>query len=238
MFKQPDQVGPSFGLKVPVQATSSLALDLPQESPVKIKRLWARKPFRVPRKLQLVLIATVAIGIAALSSHLIARWVKIDTVGAHALTIGTSNGKSPAFLTGSSLSSYGISWKEISKATDTQIKVWGLAGGSPVEFEQFQKRIPEARTAFIVVSVYDLDESLISDFRAEIVPIGQTVRSLWETRPDWSYSEQVLSQYPITWLRTLFPTLGRSRALMGKLRQTVASLSKPARAHPKQKVVQ
>ena len=154
--------------------------------------------------------------------------MKIDTVGAHAGTIGTSNGKPPAFLTGSSLSSYGISWKEISKATDTQIKVWGLAGGSPVEFEQFQKKLPEARTAFIVVSVYDLDESLISDFRAEIVPIGQTVRTLWETRADRSYSERVLTQYPITWLRTLFPTLGRSRALMGKLRQTVASLIKPA----------
>jgi hypothetical protein len=227
MFKQPDQVGPSSGLKVPVKATSSLALELPQDSPVKIERLSARKLFTVRRELQLVLIATVAIGIAALSSHLIARWVKIDTTGMHAWTIGTSNGKPPAFLTGSSLSSYGISWNEIAKVTDTQIKVWGLAGGSPVEFEQFQRKLPEARTAFVVVSVYDLDESLISDFRAEIVPIGQMVKTLWETRADWSYSERVLSQYPITWLRTLFPTLGRSRALMGKLRQTVASSIKP-----------
>jgi hypothetical protein len=134
-----------------VKATSSLALELPQDSPVKIERLSARKPFTVRRELQLVLIATVAIGIAALGSHLIARWVKIDTIGTSALTIGTSNGKPPAFLTGSSLSSYGISWKEIAKVTDTQIKVWGLAGGSPVEFEQFQRKLPEARTAFIVV---------------------------------------------------------------------------------------
>ena len=55
-----------------MQATSSLTLELPQDSAVKIERLSVRKPFTVRRELQMVLIATVAIGIAALSSHLIA----------------------------------------------------------------------------------------------------------------------------------------------------------------------
>jgi hypothetical protein len=60
-----------------------------------------------------------------------------------------------------------------------------------------------------------LDEALPCDFRAAIVPFGQAVESLKTGHADWAYSKLVLSQYPMTWLRTLFPTLGRSRGLMG-----------------------
>ncbi len=103
---------------------------------------------------------------------------------------------------------------------DLEIKAWGIAGGSPYEFEQFQKQVPEARTTFIVVSTYDLDEAMICDFRANIVPISQTIKTLWANpRGLESIRNIALSQYPMTWLRTLFPTLGRSRGIMGKLRK-------------------
>jgi hypothetical protein len=178
------------------------------------------------RGLQLVFVLTVAVVIAATGSHWLTGWLKIKTKAAQPVTIGKPNGKPPAFLAGSSLADYGISWDQISTQADTEIKVWGIAGGSPVEFEQFQKQVPEARTTFIVVSVYDLDEAMICDFRAELVPLSRTIQTLMAIHADWSYSERALSQYPMTWLRTLFPTLGRSRGLMGLMRFKIIDLAK------------
>lgn len=178
------------------------------------------------RQLAFVLIVTVMI--AAMGSHLLASWLRIKTTASETFTFGKSNGKPPAFRSGSSLSDYGISWPQISTQLDLEIKAWGVAGGSPYEFEQFQKQVPEARTTFIVVSAYDLDEAMICDFRAAIVPLGQTIQMLRQTHTDWKDSKSALSQYPMTWLRTLFPTLGRSRGIMGKLRENMLKLVKPS----------
>ncbi len=170
------------------------------------------------RGVQSALASTVAILLAASGSHLVVSWLKIKTTASLPFTIGKPNGKPRAFLAGSSLATYGISWQQIAKEVDMEIKVWGIAGGSPFEWEQFQKRVPDAGTTFIVVSAYDLDESMICDFRADLVPMSDTIKTLLTIHADWDYSERALSQYPITWLRTLFPTLGRSRGIMGDLR--------------------
>jgi hypothetical protein len=180
------------------------------------------------RSRQFALVLIVATAIASAGSHWVASWLKIKTIAAQAFVIGKPNGGASAFMAGSSLSGYGSLWGLVSTQLNGEIKAWGIAGGSPVEFEQFQKRVPEARTTFIVVSTYDLDESLICDFRADIVPMSQAVKSLKEIHADWRYSKRALSQYPLTWLRKLFPTLGRSRGIMGRLRENIASLIKPA----------
>lgn len=180
------------------------------------------------RSRQLALVLIVATLIAAMGSHWVASWLKVKTTAAQAFTVGKQNGNPPAFLAASSVGGYAISWELISTQLDMQIKVWGIAGGSPYEFEQFQKRVPEARTTFIVVSTYDLDEALICDFRAAIVPIGQTIETLRTIHSDRDYWKRTLKQYPMTWLRTLFPTLGRSRGIMGRLRENVVNLIKPS----------
>jgi hypothetical protein len=167
------------------------------------------------RSTRFILVLIAAVAIAAVGSHLVASWLKIKTAAAEPFIIGTAKGHPPAFLAASSVGGYGILWDQIAGQLDTQIKTWGIAGGTPVEFEQFQKKIPEAQATFIVVSTYDLDEALHCDFRAAIVPLGQTVATLRAEHADWKYSRSVLSQYPMTWLRVLFPTLGRSRGLMG-----------------------
>ena len=170
----------------------------------------------------------MAILIAATGSHVLASWLKVKTIAAQAFTFGKPNGKPPAFLAGSSVADYGIAWGQVSTQQDLEIKVWGIAGASPYEEEQFQKQVPEARTTFLVVSAVDLDEAAVSDFRAAIVPLGQSIQTLRATRADWQQWKQTLNQYPLTWLRTLFPTLGRSRGIMGMLRQNVANWIKPA----------
>jgi hypothetical protein len=182
--------------------------------------------YRSPRQLALVFLAAVVI--SAFGSHLLASWLKIKTTAAQPFVFGKPNGKAPAFLAGSSIMAYGISWEQISTQLDMEIKVWGIAAGSPIEFEQFQKQVPEARTTFIVVSPVDLDEAVVSDFRAAIVPLGQTIQTLRETHANWKDSMHALNQYPLTWLRILFPTLGRSRGIMGMLRQNAANWVKPS----------
>jgi hypothetical protein len=182
----------------------------------------------VIRHLQLVLVLILAIVIAAIGSHALASWLKVKTIAAQEFAFGKPNGNPPAFLAGSSIAAYGISWEQISTQLDLEIKVWGIAAGSPVEFEQFQQQVPDARTTFIVVSEVDLDEASVSDFRAAIVPIGQTIKTLREAHADRDHWERALSQYPMTWLRTLFPTLGRSRGIMGMLRQNAANWIKPS----------
>jgi hypothetical protein len=182
------------------------------------------------RSHQLAFLLIVATVIAATGSHLLAGWLKIKTRASEPIIFGKPNGNPPAFRAGSSLADYGIKWQEIAAQTDMEIKAWGIAAGSPYESEQFQKMVPEARTTYIVVSAYDLDEANICDFRAALVPLSHTIRTLREIHADWKYWKGALSQYPMTWLRTLFPTLGRSRGIMGKLRESVARLVMPLAA--------
>jgi hypothetical protein len=146
-------------------------------------------------------------------------WVKIRTTAVTHFDYRNANGSSLAYLAGSSLAGQALSWKRISQVSDREIIGWGIAGGSPCEWEMFQPRARGARMTFIVVSSYDLDEAILCDFRAEVVPIGHTIQALRQSHADWSHSRTALSQYPTAWLRLLFPALGRSRGIMGELHQ-------------------
>lgn len=180
------------------------------------------------RRLRLVLVLLVATMIAAAASHLVVTWLKVHTKASELLIFGKPNGRPPAFFAGSSLAGYGIDWEQIAKQTDTEIISWGVAGGTPTEFEQFQKKVPEARTTYIVVSAHDFNEANVCDFRASLVPLSDTVKTLLAVHADWSYSQRALAQYPMTRFRTLFPTIGRSRAIMGLLHEKMAKLIRPS----------
>ena len=161
----------------------------------------------------LVLLAATVI--AAAGSHLVYSWLKMAGGDIVPYVIGKSSGKPPAFLGASSIGNYGIAWDQIAGAMGTEIRGWGMVGGTPIEFEQFQKKFPEARTTFIVISTYDMDEARSCDVRAEVVPLIQAIASLRADQADWQEAKTVLGQYPVAWLRVLFPTLGRSKGIMG-----------------------
>jgi hypothetical protein len=180
------------------------------------------------RRLQFGTAIAAAIVIAAIGSHWLADWAKIKTETGQPWTWGNPDAKTVAFMAGSSVADYGISWDLISTQLELEVKGWGVAGGSPVEWEQFQSRLPEARTTFVVVCAADLDEALMCDFRAALVPLGQSVKTLARAHVDIDYWKSSLHQYPTTWLRTLFPTLGRSRGLMGRIRIQIVKLIKPS----------
>jgi hypothetical protein len=70
----------------------------------------------------------------------------------------------------------------------------------------------------IGVSVFDLNEHHLAEARSVVVPLSQTVQDLWGARADWQLSRRLLSQYPLTYLRQVFPTLGNSDAVLVGLR--------------------
>lgn len=177
---------------------------------------------------QFAIVSALALFIASICSHLMVSWVKVRTTAGEAYIVGRSSENPPAFLAGSSLAAYGISWEQITNQLHVEIRTWGIAGGSPYEWEQFQDRVPDARTTFLVVSAYDLDEGIICDFRAELVPLRQTINALRDIHANWAYTKQALSQYPIAWLRTPFPTLGRSRGILGDLRIKIQNIRTPS----------
>ncbi|HEV2327261.1 MAG TPA: hypothetical protein VGY56_00560 [Verrucomicrobiae bacterium] len=173
---------------------------------------------------QFTFVLVVAVVIATIGSHLLIDWTKIKTTVSEPFVFGKPNGQPPAFKAGSSLSDYDIDWNKIAEQTHTEIRAWGVARGSPYEFQQLQKQVPQARTTYIVISAFDMDEANVSDFRAALVPLSETIKSLIAIHAGWSYSKRAISEYPFSWLRALFPTIGRSRDIMGLINKRIHGL--------------
>lgn len=168
------------------------------------------------RKLAFILIFAVVI--ASLSSHLIVWRLKIKASWGGRHHYGLSDQRVLTILHGSSVAYSGIDWQKVARALDTPIESWASPGSTPSEWEQMHLRSPEISRTFIVVSPVDLNEHSLCDFRAEIVPLDQTIRDLWQIEANWPFSKKVLSQYPIRVVRTLFPTVGRSDGVMTGVR--------------------
>jgi len=100
----------------------------------------------------------------------------------------------------------------------------GVAGSSTSEWEQFQHRATQANLTILVVSPYDLNENFLCDFRAELVPLRQTVKDLWQCQADWRFTKRLISTYPLAYIRTIFPTVGRSEGVMVGVREKFNNL--------------
>ena len=82
------------------------------------------------RRLQLLPALVGAIVIAAIGSHWLAAWLKIHTVSSVYWTWGKATSSRPAYLAGSSVADYGISWDQVSSQLGVEIVGWGIPGGS------------------------------------------------------------------------------------------------------------
>jgi hypothetical protein len=176
------------------------------------------------RKRTLILILFAVTAFSAVISHGLISWLGIETTFGTYWTTGEKEGRPDAFMAGSSLSGDAISWGEVGDSLHLSIEGWGVAGSSPPEWEPYQNRTKQAFLTILVVSPYDLNEHILCDFRADVVPLQQTIRDLWQSRSDWPYCKRVLSQYPLAYLRTLFPTAGRSNGVMVGVREKLRSL--------------
>lgn len=108
---------------------------------------------------------------------------------------------------------------------------WAVPAGSVVEMEVLQAQVPTARLTLLGVAISDLNENYVSDFRSEIVPLNSAVTGLWKSQSSWPLGRRILSQYPLSYLRVLFPTAGRSTSIMVGIREGLRAL-RPSKSKP------
>jgi len=156
-----------------------------------------------------------------------ALWLKLKMTSSGYFHYGRTDLKASGVLHGSSLAYDGLDWNRIAEVTDGAIESWATAGSSPSEWELLHRRSSHVLRTFVVISPFDLNEYFLSDFRADIVPLVQTIRDLKECGADWELSKMILRQYPLKYIRILFPTAGRSDGVMVGIRSL---LMKSARA--------
>ena len=181
------------------------------------------------RRKQLVIIVVATVVITSLVSHVAARVFKLRTQAVSPLSFGATNQPVDGIVAGSSLMFYGVDWSQLTRSMGMRTVGWAVPSGSVVEMEVLQAQVPAARVTFLGVAVSDLNENYVSDFRSEIVPLNSTVAGLWASRCQWSLARRVLSQYPLSYLRILFPTSGRSTGIMVGIREGLRSL-RPAKS--------
>jgi hypothetical protein len=178
----------------------------------------------VNRKFQLLLILCAVVVVCSAVSHVAVRWLGIKSTWGGYVRYGAENGKPMTILHGSSLAYDGVDWTQISDTLGGATESWATAGSSPAEWEVLHGRSPDVNRAFIVVSPYDLNEYWLCDFRADIVPLSQTILDLQKARLDWEQSKRILSQYPRMFVRKLFPSVGRSDGIMVGIRVKLQNL--------------
>jgi hypothetical protein len=173
-----------------------------------------------------VLVPTcAAILVAIAASHLAAAWFGLQTGKPTYRRIGPQTG-SQVFVAGSSLLQFGLSWREISEVLGQGLECWAIGGSSPDVWEAYQPLATNSTSLIVGFSAYDLNDERLCDHRAGIVPLKQTVQDLWRIKAGWTYCKRVLSQYPLAWLRALFPTAGKSDAVLVGMRRKLRELSR------------
>jgi hypothetical protein len=191
-----------------------------------------RQPARLSMKnrwIQLMLIAAIVSLLAAVGSHLTTRWLGIRAGWGEHRVAGSTWPKPLAYVAGSSLLGDALDVQVACHTLEQGMQTWFVAGSSPCEWEELQSRAPDAKLTIVGISAYDLNEHFLSDYRAEIIPLSHTVRDLVQSRSSWAFSKRVVSQYPMTDLRKLFPTLGRSSGVMGAVRDRLEKLLRPGK---------
>lgn len=174
---------------------------------------------------RLVGIVFSALALVWLGTHVLAALVGIPTrVATGHKRYGPSDRPVKALISGSSLTYSAIDWASVADRLGMAIESWPVPGSSPAEWEQLQRRSPQVTTTFVGVSLYDLNEVSVCEFRANIVPIRQTLEDLRAARADVSFVRRMLNWYSLTWLRSVFPTVGMSDRVIFGLRDRGLSL--------------
>jgi len=169
-------------------------------------------------------ILCVSVALCSLISHGAIRWLGIKHGHSGYQPYGGNGTKPTAILYCSSLGYDGIDWGRVSEVLQGTIESWATPGSSPSEWEADDRRSPDVAYTFIAVSPPDMNEYILCDTRAEIVPLSMAIRDLWNSDVDRELSKRILGQYPLMVVRTLFPTVGRSDGLLVGIRAKFLAL--------------
>jgi hypothetical protein len=176
-------------------------------------------------RLKLLSLTGGALLLASVGTYLLVAVLGIQTKAAAGYKrFGHVSGPAQALISGSSLTYDGVDWTQVADALGMPVESWPVPGSSPAEWEQLQRRSPRAKTTFVGISLYDLNETWLCDFRADIVPFGQTLADLKRSGSDLAFARRLSSCYPRSWVRAAFPTAGRSDRVIFGLRDKARTL--------------
>ncbi len=179
------------------------------------------------RRIQLGVTAAVVVAITSLLSHSLVDWLGIRTGVVKHRVVGEGQPGPTAYMAGSSLLFDCLALERVSKQFQQGMETWFVAGSSPSEWEPFQTQAGTARLTLIGISAYDLNEEFLCDFRSQVVSLPQAARDLAAIQASWPLTKRVISQYPLKYVRFLFPTAGRSAGVMGGLKEQMGRALKP-----------
>ena len=179
---------------------------------------------------QLIVILAAVLVLGSVLSHAVVRLLDIRTNAIDRGKINAEAPGAPVLVMGSSLTFFGVSFREVAKAMQRPLVTRSVGGASPCELEPLALEVPEAARLILGISIFDLNESNLSDSRPSLVPFGQTFSDLRASGADWAFKKRVLWSYPLPWLQQPFPVAGRSDAVMVNLREKARTLrrSQPA----------
>jgi hypothetical protein len=94
-----------------------------------------------------------------------------------------------------------------------------------------QRGAMDSDLMLVGISVYDMNEYRVAESRAHLVPLAQTLADLRASSADASQYRRLLGQYPMAFVRRLFPTAGYTDKVLVGLRAKARVLLKlPSRA--------
>lgn len=173
---------------------------------------------------QFVLLLLFVLLLSAIGSHLVMFVLGIREKAVQNWSVGTAQTGPAAQLLGSSMTYFALDRTNISTQLKSPLECQWVSAASSCEVEILARKFPGAKTTIVALSLYDQNERILSDYRSDIVPLSQTVRDLWTSGSDWSFAKRTLAQYPLKYVRTLFPTSGRSFRVMTATQARVLAL--------------
>ena len=186
---------------------------------------------------QLIVVLTAVLVSSSLLSHAIVRVLDIRSAVIDRGKINADATGRPALVLGSSLTFFGVSFRETAKAMQRPIFTRSTGGCSPCELEPLAREVPEATRLIIGVSIFDLNESNLSDSRPKLVPFTQTFDDLRASHSNWTDTKRVLWSYPLPWIQRAYPLAGRSSAVLVNLRDKVKAIrNRPAAVEPESRL--
>jgi hypothetical protein len=168
----------------------------------------------VKRRRTFIVIVCAVVALCSMASHVAVGWLGIRASWGTLKHYGRPTPGAMTLLHSSSPGYDAVDWDRVSDLLGEGIQSWATPGSSPAEWELMHFRSPQSNRVIVALSAYDLNEYFLCDFRANIVPLSRTVRDLAESNTEWPFSRRIVTQYAVTFVRRLFPTIGRSDGVM------------------------
>ena len=165
----------------------------------------------------ILLIGSVAL-LTSVISHLGVVGLGLETAAIHRSRFDTHSISPPVLMLGSSLVLNALDLNWISKAAGRAIEIRSAPSASVSELDILRNEVEGSNLLVLGVSMYDLNEHFLCDFRSEIVPFSRTVSDLWRLESNWSEMKPFISQYALTAIRKVYPSAGRSYGILVGIR--------------------